>query len=62
MGALLRGGWSKQEEKVQREVYISMAERGFRILLRLKELDNWRFSLMEGIWKVKWRYNLESEC
>lgn len=32
---------------------ILMAERGFRILLRFKELNNWRFSLMEGIWKVK---------
>lgn len=30
----LRGGWRKQEEKVQRKLYISM---GFRIPLRFKE-------------------------
>lgn len=30
----LRGGWRKQEEKVQRKLYISM---GFRIPLRSKE-------------------------
>lgn len=58
----LSGEWRKLEEKVQRKVYILMAERGFRILLRFKQPNKWSFSLMEGIWKVGWRYNLESEC
>lgn len=33
-GKQLRGGWRKQEEKMQRKLYISM---GFRIALRSKE-------------------------